>query len=100
MAGRFHNHLKKQQYGADIFKVDEHLNSAMRQYDRPAGLSPLKRDASPQFIEGLRNDTYVSPTFKSSVFTAHEDRRATQERLRSANRDHFGNEIYRGYLEL
>lgn len=39
---------------------------------------------SPQFIDGARNDDYTSPTFKSSVLNAHEDRR---QHMRSARKD-------------
>lgn len=69
--------------------------SSMRNYNRPAGKSPVWRDVSPQFVEGSRNQNYISPTFQSSVFTSYEDRRVAQDRLRTTNRDQFGAEIYR-----
>lgn len=57
-----------------------------RRHDRPAGSSPYRRDVSPQFVSGQRNEYYTNPTFQSSVFTAHEDRRQYQDRSRSARR--------------
>lgn len=67
-------------------EYDRFTTSISRSYNRPAGASPYRRDVSPQFVGGLRNDYYTNPTFQSSVFNANEDRRRYQDRSRSARR--------------